>query len=135
MIVHTGTNDVMSREPFKLRSELSSLVDTIQSLGKRCVLSGPLGDLFKSSERFSRILSLHTWMQNYCSATDVDFISNFDYFWNQRDFSNVTGCTPTQREQPHSLLISSTVLLLTFFDGHPSRSRPSVMALTCRAKS
>ena len=85
VIIHTGTNDVMSRKPFKLHDQLVLLVDTVQSLGKRCVLSGPLGDLYNNCERFSRVLSLHTWMQNYCSATDVYFINNFDYFWNQRD--------------------------------------------------
>ena len=108
VLVHTGTNDVMSREPFKLQSELSSLVDTIQSLGKRCVLSGPLGDLFNSSERFSRLLSLHTWMQNYCSATDVDFISNFDYFWNQRDFF--------KRDRLHPNIKGTATLTLNFIN-------------------
>ena len=85
VIIHTGTNDVMSRESSRLYAELSSLAITVQSLGRRCVLSGPIPDMFNSSERFSRVLNLHTWMQNYCIATDVFFISNFDSFWSQSD--------------------------------------------------
>ena len=52
VLLHTGTNDVMSRRSFKLYHDLESLIHTVESLGKRCVLSGPIPTLLKSSERF-----------------------------------------------------------------------------------
>ena len=85
VIVNTGCNDVMNRECSKLHAELSSLVTTIESLGKKCVLSGPIPDLFNKSERFSRVWSLHVWLQKYCTTTDAVYISNFDSFWCQSD--------------------------------------------------
>ncbi|XP_073320704.1 uncharacterized protein [Pagrus major] len=69
VLLHTGTNDVMSRRSCKLYHDLESLIHTVESLGKRCVLSGPIPTLLKSSERFSRLFSLHTWMQNFTTAT------------------------------------------------------------------
>lgn len=44
-------------------------------------MSGPIPNLSKNSERFSRLFSLHHWLKNFCSAAGYDFISNFDYFW------------------------------------------------------
>ena len=37
--------------------------------------------ILPQNERFSRLLSLHHWLENFCSAAGYDFISNFDYFW------------------------------------------------------
>ena len=85
ILIHSGCNDVMNRESSSLQADLSSLAVTVQSLGKRCVLSGPIPDMFNNSERFSRILGLHTWLQKYCSTSDVSFINNFDSFWCQGD--------------------------------------------------
>jgi hypothetical protein len=91
VLLHTGTNDVMSRRSCKLYLDLESLIHTVESLGKRCVLSGPIPTLLKSSERFSRLFSLHTWMQNFTTATGLGFISNFDYFWTERDLFKFDG--------------------------------------------
>ena len=77
ILLHMGTNDVMSRQSVKLHHDLESLVITIESLGKICVLSGPIPTLSKSSERFSRHYSLHHWMRNFTTATGLDVISNF----------------------------------------------------------
>ena len=91
VLLHTGTNDVMARRSLKLYHDLESLILTVESLGKRCVLSGPIPTLLKSSERFSRLFGLHTWMQNFTTAAGHGFISNFDYFWTERDLFKADG--------------------------------------------
>ena len=79
----------MSRQSKKLYYELESLVNTV--VVQCCVLSGPIPALTKSSERFSCLFSLHTWMQNFTTATGLGFISNFDYFWTEQDLFKRDG--------------------------------------------
>ena len=81
----------MSRQSTKLYYELESLVNAVESLGKHCVLSCPIPALTKSSERFSRLFSLHTWMQNFTTATGLGFISSFDYLWTEQDLFKSDG--------------------------------------------
>ena len=38
-----------------------------------------------SSERFSRLLEVNTWLSNWTKETGLQFINNFDLFW-KRDF-------------------------------------------------
>ncbi len=75
----------MARQSIKLHHELESLVSIVECLGRRCVLSGPTPCMTKSSERFSRLFSLHLWMQNFTTATGLGFISHFDSFWTEWD--------------------------------------------------
>ncbi|KAL7398411.1 hypothetical protein ABVT39_009423 [Epinephelus coioides] len=91
VLIHAGTNDVMSRQSTQLHYDLESLVNTVESLGKICVLSGPIPTMLKSSERFSRLFSLHLWMHSFATATGLGFISNFDYFWTERDLFKSDG--------------------------------------------
>lgn len=94
LMVHVGTNDVMDKQSTKLRIQLESLAITIQSLGKTCVFSGPIPTLSKSSERFSRLYSLHEWLKNFCTATGQGFISHFDFFWTRHGLYNSDGLHP-----------------------------------------
>lgn len=91
VLLHTGTNDVMSRQSLKLHHDLESLVNTVESLGKICVLSGPVPTLLKSSECCSHLFSLHMWMQNFATATGLGFVSNFDCFWTEHELFKTDG--------------------------------------------
>ena len=97
VIAHVGTNDVMARKSSKLHAELESLCYTIESLGKWCLLSGPIPTLSKNSERFSRLFGLHHWLKNFCSAAGYDFISNFDYFWTNPILYRADGVHPNRK--------------------------------------
>lgn len=90
VISHSGTNDVMTRHSIKLHHDLESLATTVESLGKNFLFSGPIPSLSKS-ERFSRLFSLHQWMENFCTATGLGFISHFDSFWTKRDLFKHDG--------------------------------------------
>ena len=113
VIVHVGTNDIMSRQSIKLQSDFESLTLTLESLGKTCILTGPIPSPGKGSERFSRLLSLHCWLINFCTATGHEFVNNFDSFWHRGDLykkdtihpnsdgvNGVPPGSPTARTQP-----------------------------------
>ena len=97
VLAHVGTNDVMARNSSKLQSDLESLCSTVESLGRHCLMSGPIPTLSKHSERFSRLYSLHIWLKNFCSATGYDFISNFDYFWTNSGLYRKDGLHPNRK--------------------------------------
>ncbi|KAL2088047.1 hypothetical protein ACEWY4_016875 [Coilia grayii] len=96
VIVHVGTNDVMARSSIKLQDELETLCLTIESHGKRCIMSGPIPFNSSHSERFSRLYSLHTWLKNFCSAAGHDFIANFDIFWTNSRLYRSDGVHPNK---------------------------------------
>ena len=73
VIVHVGTNDVMARSSIRLQDELETLCLTIESLGKRCILSDPIPFNSRESERFSRVYSLHNWLKNFCQMAGYDY--------------------------------------------------------------
>lgn len=91
VIIHIGTNDIIARQSCKLHLDLEALVAIVESLGVRCILSGPIPLVTNSSERFSHSFNLHLWMQNFTSATGYGFISNFDAFWKVPSFYRNDG--------------------------------------------
>ena len=91
VISHSGTNDVMSRQSSKLYYDLESLATTVESLGRRFIFSGPTPSVSKSSEHFSRLYSLHQWLENFSTATGYGFISHFDSFWTRWDLFKHDG--------------------------------------------
>jgi len=88
VIVHTGTNEIMDRQSARLHLELEELSFQIESLGKRCILSGPLPSPSMGSEYFSRLYGLHQWLCHFCVAAGFNFIPNFDSFWTRHDLFN-----------------------------------------------
>ena len=83
VIVHAGTCDVMSRQSTKLQQEFERLIFTVENLGRTCIVSGPLPTIRRRNERFSRLFSLDKWLENFCTATGLAYISNFDTFWSK----------------------------------------------------
>ena len=74
VIAHVGTNDIMARNSIRRRAELESLCFTIESLGRHCIVSGPIPFNSRESERFSRLYSLYNWLKNFHSAAGYDLI-------------------------------------------------------------
>lgn len=91
ILTYVGTHDVMDRNSSQLCADLESLCCTIESLGRRCLMSGPIPTLSRGSEWFSHLFSLHHWLKNFCSAAGYEFISNFDYFWNNKSLYRADG--------------------------------------------
>ncbi len=53
VLMNVGANDIMARNSSKLHADLESLCYTTESLGRGCIMSGPIPNLSKNSERFS----------------------------------------------------------------------------------
>ncbi len=45
-------------------------------------------------EHFSRILSLNTWLLSTCKTLNIDFINNFNLFWNRAQLFSPDGVHP-----------------------------------------
>lgn len=80
IVVLVGFNYIMkgSSEQFKL--DFKVLIDSLPDNNKRPIISGPVPSLNRGIEGFSRILSLHNWLRDYCSSMGVTFVDNFDTF-------------------------------------------------------
>ena len=97
VLVHIGTNDTAAL----CRSELVKLdylrlVDFLVSSGKSFFLSGPIPTYGRGDERFSRIASLNCWMRRLCQAHNLNFIDNFNLFWNRPSCFNRDGLHPNK---------------------------------------
>lgn len=79
--IDTGTSYIMSRQSIKLQHNTESLILTIKSLGKHCLLSGLILTMATISEHLSCLFSLHQWLQNFCAKTDYGLIRHLDSFW------------------------------------------------------
>ena len=99
------TLPIVNQSPRKIILMLS--LASLGSVAKTVFISGPIPILGHGDERFSRLLSLNTWLWATCWGNNVGFIDNFDAFWN--------------RESPYSR------------DGlHPSAKGSRVLAANCR---
>ena len=76
----------MDRKSAQLHSEIEELCVKLESLGKSCILSGPIPSPARGSECFSRLYSLHQWLKNFSIAAGYNFIGNYDLFWTRYDF-------------------------------------------------
>lgn len=83
IIVHAGTNDTKHRASELCKSSFNLLMNVLQHCRRQVFISGPVPSLRRGDKRFSRLLSLHTWLQYRCSFYDIDYVNNFDRFWNR----------------------------------------------------
>ena len=91
VILHVCTNDIMRKQSTQMQNDMESLCTTIESLGKRCVISDPFPTLSNKTEHFSRLYNFHLWLKNFCNAVGYDFIPNFDYFWQNSSLYRLDG--------------------------------------------
>lgn len=59
-------------------------------------VSGLIPTLARGVERFSRLLSFHTWLLSACRDYDLGFIDNFNLFWNRYSFYKQDGIHPNK---------------------------------------
>uniref|UniRef100_A0A3B4U6Q4 SGNH hydrolase-type esterase domain-containing protein n=1 Tax=Seriola dumerili TaxID=41447 RepID=A0A3B4U6Q4_SERDU len=89
VLTNVGTNDATDKNSSKLQADPDSLCYTIESLGKRCLMSGPIPTFSKNSERFSRLFSLHDWLKY------------FYYFWTNLSLYRADGVHPNRKGTKH----------------------------------
>jgi hypothetical protein len=77
-----GFNDIMNGSA-EIKMDFKELIDSLLDTNQIPIISG----------RFSRILSLHNWLRDYCNTVGVTF-NFFDTFWKLNAFNKEVGSTP-----------------------------------------
>uniref|UniRef100_A0A3Q2XB11 SGNH hydrolase-type esterase domain-containing protein n=1 Tax=Hippocampus comes TaxID=109280 RepID=A0A3Q2XB11_HIPCM len=93
IIVHVGCVDASHRQSEITKSDFNKLLQFLNSTGKSIFISGPLSP-HRGMGIFSRILSLHTWLQTACRTHNVGFIDNFNIFWRRPSVLKADGFHP-----------------------------------------
>ena len=77
--------------------DLIKLLDTHLHTGKRIIISGVLPIVGWGIGKWSRLFTLHTWLEQYCSVIGVPYINNFDMFWERSILFKNDGLHPNNR--------------------------------------
>uniref|UniRef100_A0A3B4ZB61 SGNH hydrolase-type esterase domain-containing protein n=1 Tax=Stegastes partitus TaxID=144197 RepID=A0A3B4ZB61_9TELE len=86
VVIHIGTNDIASQQSEVLKRDFNSLFNLLKNCRKSVFISGPLLSFHRGVGRFSRLLSLTTWLQSACSLHNLVLIDNFNLFWERAAF-------------------------------------------------
>ena len=95
VVVHVGTNDTANQQSELLKRDFIHLFNSLKVCGKQVFISGPIPPLGRGVGRFSRVLSLHTWLQSECCSHNLMFIDNFNLFWERSSFFSRDGLHPS----------------------------------------
>ena len=60
-----------------IKTDFNALISYLKQCGKSVFISGPIPTIGRGWERFSRLLSLNTWLRATCGKNNVGFIDNF----------------------------------------------------------
>ncbi len=77
IILHIRAKDVVNNSLKCWKWYFIFLLNTVSSLNAEVLISGPLPPIRKGVERFSRLLSLNTWLSTACTVHSLHFIDNF----------------------------------------------------------
>ena len=96
VILHVGTYDTAREQSELIKKDFNNLFHFLSSCDKSVYFSGPIPSLGRGVGRFSRLLSLHTWLQSTCTAKkkQLGFINNFDLFWDRSHLFRPDGIHP-----------------------------------------
>ena len=97
IIIHVGSNDSARCQSELTKTDFSALISYLKQCGKSVFFSGPIPTIGRRNERFSRLLSLNTWLRDTCGETNVGFIDNFDVFWNRQSLYLRDGLHPNAK--------------------------------------
>uniref|UniRef100_A0A673BKS2 SGNH hydrolase-type esterase domain-containing protein n=1 Tax=Sphaeramia orbicularis TaxID=375764 RepID=A0A673BKS2_9TELE len=95
IIVHVGFNDTSLQQSEVTKVHFKNLFDKLKRSGKAVFISGPLPSFARGVGRFSRLLSLNTWLQSASALNGFSFIDNFNLFWNRSSFYKSDGVHPS----------------------------------------
>lgn len=96
IIIHVGCVDASRRQSEITKTVFNKLFHYIQTTGKSVFISGPISPHNRGSGLFSRILSLHTWLQSACRSHSLSYIDNFNLFWARESFFRADGLHPNK---------------------------------------
>ncbi|KAK0131399.1 hypothetical protein N1851_033892 [Merluccius polli] len=91
LVIHTGALDVVKQQSEVLKRDFNDLLNKVRCLNTELFISGPLPTVRRGDERFSRLLMLNRWLKGTCAAQSVNFIDNFNIFWERRHLFEADG--------------------------------------------
>ncbi|KAK0136906.1 hypothetical protein N1851_026928 [Merluccius polli] len=91
LVIHTGALDVVKQQSEVLKRDFIDLLNKVRCLNTEVSISGPLPTVRRGDERFSRLLMLNRWLKDTCAAQSVNFIDNFNIFWERRHLFEADG--------------------------------------------
>uniref|UniRef100_A0A3B4EQY9 SGNH hydrolase-type esterase domain-containing protein n=1 Tax=Pundamilia nyererei TaxID=303518 RepID=A0A3B4EQY9_9CICH len=91
LIIHIGTNDIPKQQSELLKLDFLQLFSLLGQLQVSAFISGPTPTCGRGIGRFSRLLSLNTWLSSACVSHGMGFINNFDAFWERRHLFGADG--------------------------------------------
>ncbi|KAK0146587.1 hypothetical protein N1851_014093 [Merluccius polli] len=91
LVIHTGALDVVKQQSEVLKRDFNDLLNKFRCLNTEVSISGPLPTVRRGDERFSRLFMLNRWLKDTCAAQSVNFIDNFNIFWERRHLFEADG--------------------------------------------
>ena len=96
VVIHVGTNDIQKQQSELLKRDFISLFNVLKQSSKRVHISGPTPTLGRGVGRFSRLLGLNTWLSSACDINGLNFIDNFNLFWQRGHLFCADGLHPNR---------------------------------------
>ncbi|KAK0150773.1 hypothetical protein N1851_008116 [Merluccius polli] len=91
LVIHTGALDVVKQQSEVLKRDFNDLLNKVRCLNPEVFISGPLPTVRRGDERFSKLLMLNRWLKDTCVTQSVNFIDNFNIFWERRHLFEADG--------------------------------------------
>uniref|UniRef100_A0A3Q3NKS8 Uncharacterized protein n=1 Tax=Mastacembelus armatus TaxID=205130 RepID=A0A3Q3NKS8_9TELE len=91
IILHVGAVDTRKGESEVLKQDVSKLLEQLDKLKIQSFVSGPLPNIDRRINKFSRLLALNTWLSKACEIRGVHFIDNLNLFWQRGDLFKGKG--------------------------------------------
>ena len=90
IVLHVGTNDTLKQQSELLKKDFNHLFSVLKLFRGTVHISGPTPTLGRMG-RFSRLLNLNTWLSSACATLNVNFIDNFNLFWQRNHLFGADG--------------------------------------------
>ena len=81
VVLHAGTNDLKLEQSEKLKLDFISLISSILTSNKQCIVSGPFSPPRFGSMKYSRLRSLHIFLKKHCMDNKIPYVDNFTSFF------------------------------------------------------
>ncbi|KAJ0064096.1 hypothetical protein NL108_018618 [Boleophthalmus pectinirostris] len=94
IIVHVGTNDISLGKLESTKRDFEDLFRLLKpwtTQGMSVFISGPIPTQNHGAERLDRTLQLNTWLSSVCRSHLINFIDNFNLFWDRPSHYRADG--------------------------------------------
>lgn len=91
LIVHVGAVDIRKEQSEVLKRDFMNLFEELDKVDIKAFISGPLPNIDRKINKFSRLLQLNTWLSKECAYRQLHYIENFYLFWRREDLFKRNG--------------------------------------------